>query len=585
MCGIIGYIGKRQAYPILLEGLQRLEYRGYDSAGIATVDDAHGTTTITTHKDKGRVDVLKQYSSVGTMGIGHTRWATHGVPSTVNAHPHLDCSSSIVVTHNGIIENFRELKENLSGHHFRSQTDSEVIAHLIEQHYKGDLHHAVMHIIPMLKGTYGLCVLHKNKRELVVARNGSPIVLGIGSGEQFVASDAAALLPHTKQVIYLDDFETGVVAENGMKIFNKNNQLVTKEIKTVAWDVEMGQKHGYKHFMIKEIHEQAQVVRDSLSIAVDIPLLNQTAEPKVKKLFIVACGTAAYAGLIGKYVIEQVARVPVEFDIASEFRYKNPIIEKGDILLAISQSGETADTLAAVSLAKQKGASTIGIVNVMDSTIARIVDYVIYTRAGPEIGVASTKAFMSQLIVLYKIAEQLSGTALGLEQLPLLVEEVLKKDAAIREIAKKYALVYNFIFIGRNLSYPLALEGALKMKEISYIHAEGYAAGEMKHGPIALVTDDVPCVAIAPRDSVYDKMVSNIEEIRARRGKVIAIASEGDHAIQKYCEDVIFIPRINDVLTPFLAIVPLQLLAYHIADLRNCDIDKPRNLAKSVTVE
>ena len=337
--------------------------------------------------------------------------------------------------------------------------------------------------------------------------------------------------------------------------------------------------------MIKEIHEQARVVRDSLSIQVQLPVVKNGLIKNGLKVFIVACGTAAYAGLVGKYVIEQVARIPVEFDIASEFRYKNPIIGKGDVLLVISQSGETADTLAAVSLAKQKGASTIGIVNVMDSTIARVVDQVMYTRAGPEIGVASTKAFMSQLVVLYKIAEQLSGTSLGLEQLPVLVEEALKKDAAIHEIAKKYALVYNFIFIGRKNSYPLDPLGALQEKEISYIHAEGYAAGEMKHGPIALVTDDVPCVAIAPRDSVYDKMVSNIEEIRARRGKIIAIASDGDHTIQKYCEDVIFIPRVEEILTPFLAIVPLQLLAYHIADLRNCDIDKPRNLAKSVTVE
>ena len=574
MCGIVGYIGDREANDILIKGLEALEYRGYDSAGIAVINQG-----MQLNKVVGRVQKLKGKTLKGGIGIGHTRWATHGKPSVENAHPHLSGDKKIALVHNGIIENFLEIKNSLN-RKFCSETDSEVIVHLIEEHYKGDLRKAVLEACKELEGTYAIAVLHLDEKKIVVARNGSPLIVGVGEGENFIASDVSALVESTKKVIYLDDLEIAEITKDNVKIFDFENKGVKKDVKTVDWDLVLAQKQGYKHFMLKEINEQVEVSQNSLKIAIDYDFKG------IKKIFVTACGTAAYAGLVGKYLIEKTAKIPVEFDIASEFRYKDPLIGKEDLLIVISQSGETADTLAALRIAKEKGAKTLGLINVVESTIAREADNVIYTRAGPEIGVASTKAFISQLVALYLIAQKITGKKFeDLDKIPGLIEKILGKSSEIKEIAKKYFRVYNFLFIGRNLNYPIALEGALKLKEISYIHAEGYASGEMKHGPIALVTDEVPTVAIAPKDDVYSKVISNIQEIKARRGKIIAVATEDDKDIKKHADDVIYIPKINELLTPLLTVVPLQLLAYHIADLRDCDIDKPRNLAKSVTVE
>jgi glucosamine--fructose-6-phosphate aminotransferase (isomerizing) len=575
MCGIIGYVGDREADKILVEGLKALEYRGYDSAGIAVIN-----STMNIFKNKGRVSNLEGVRIKGKIGIGHTRWATHGEPSRHNAHPHLDCSEKIAVVHNGIIENFLELKQRMRRHIFTSETDSEVLAHLIEANYKGDLFDAVTRAIKVVKGAYALCAIHLEKKEIVAARNGSPIVIGVGEGENFVASDVTALAPYTKKMIYLKDFEVARIRKDEIKLYNFERQKVKPEIKISDWDYESAQKKGFKHFMLKEIHEQPDVVKETLNVPIDT---NFNIKGKV---FLVACGTASYAAMVGKYIIEKMSGRHVEVDNASEFRYREPLIGMDDLLIVVSQSGETADTLAALRLAKRKGVKTIAIINVMDSTIAREADNVIYTRAGIEVSVASTKAFLSQLVVLYLIAQKISGKKLvGLQKIPELIRQVLKNDNKIRDIAKKYYKVYNFFYIGRNLNYPIALEGALKLKEISYIHAEGYASGELKHGPISLVTDEIPTIAIAPQDAVYEKMLSNIGEIKARKGKVIAIATHGDKKIKEFCEDVIYIPRTNELLTPLLTVIPLQLFAYHVADCRKCDIDKPRNLAKSVTVE
>ncbi|MBU0535508.1 MAG: glutamine--fructose-6-phosphate transaminase (isomerizing) [Nanoarchaeota archaeon] len=579
MCGIIGYIGSKEAYNILLQGLKRLEYRGYDSAGIGITDSKTGKIVL--NKAVGRVEKLKGKEIKGTIGLGHTRWATHGKPTLENAHPHLDCSGKIAIVHNGIIENYLELKDRLKKKHtFSSETDSEVIAHLISENYKGDLRKAVMESINDLYGTYALCIIHQDKKEIVVARNGSPIVIGLGEKENLVASDVSALVEHTKRVIYLDDLEMAVLKQDSVEIFDKDGKKIEKNIVTIDWDLTQAEKAGFKHFMVKEIHEQPDIIRNTLNL--EMPKIKND----FKRIFIVACGTAWHAGLVGKYILEKHARIPVTVDVASEFRYMDPIIGKGDLFIAISQSGETADTLAALRLAKKKGAKTLGIINVMNSTIARECDDVIYTRAGIEIGVASTKAYISQLIVLYMLAESLSGKEInGLKDLAAKALKTVDLKVKAQEIAKKYFRVYNFLFIGRNINYPTALEGALKLKEISYIHAEGYSAGEMKHGPIALVTDQVPTVAIAPKDSVYSKMVSNMQEIKARNGRIIAIATEGDKDIARYADDIIYIPKTEEILTPVLAVIPLQLLAYSIADMRDCDVDKPRNLAKSVTVE
>jgi glutamine---fructose-6-phosphate transaminase (isomerizing) len=533
-------------------------------------------------KGKGKiaeVDARLDFASLpGSAGIVHSRWSTHGEPSEKNAHPHLSQSGKIAIVHNGIIENYLELKEELKDCEYRSETDSEVIAHLLEKNYSGDLGDALLKTIRQLQGTYAICAIRPGSDGIAVARNGSPLAIGLGEGENFIGSDVSAFVEHTRRVVYLDDFQVALVKEGSVEVFDGKGNPVPVEPRTIDWDVEKAQKQGYKHFMLKEIHEQPQVVRDSISIP--IPEFE-----KPRKIFIVACGTAGYAGLTGKYILEKYTRIPVEVAYASEFRYSGPVIGPEDLFIAISQSGETADTLAALRLAKQKGAKTLGIINVQESTIARESDSVIYTRAGPEIGVASTKAFLSQLVVLYRIAEKLSGARISLSSIPEKIEKILGQSEQIRRVAKKYFKVYNFLYIGRNFNFPIALEGALKLKEISYIHAEGYASGEMKHGPIALVCDEVPTVAIAPRDSVYPKVVSNMQEIRARNGDVIAIATQGDDSIASHATDVLHIPEAEEALYPLLSVVPLQLFAYHIADLRDCDVDKPRNLAKSVTVE
>jgi len=573
MCGIIGYIGKRNATEVLINGLKALEYRGYDSAGIAVIDKE-----MMLKKAVGRVANIENIELKGTLGLGHTRWATHGDPSEKNAHPHLSSSGKIAIVHNGIIENYLELKEVLKECEFKSDTDSEVFAHLFEKNYSGSLKDAVAESLKHIIGTYAVCAIHLDTREIVVARNGSPIVLGVGDGENFIASDVSALIEHTKEVIYLEDFELAVVKEDSITIYDKSGKDIKKQSQKVDWDLEKSQKGGYSHFMLKEINEQPAIVKDSLSIPID-------ADIKANKIFIVACGTALYTGHVGKYIIEKLTRTPVQIENASEFRYMDPIIGKGDLLIVVSQSGETADTLAAIRIAKEKGAKTLGIINVKDSTIAREVDDVIYTRAGPEIGVASTKAVISQLIVFYKMAEKMSGISLDLDTIPDKIQSILDDAEKIKKVAGNYYRVYNFLYIGRCFNYPIALEGALKLKEISYIHAEGYAAGEMKHGPIALVTDEVPTVAIAPDDSVYPKMISNIEEIKARHGDTIVIATEGNEKVKQHATDVIYIPKTEEELYPLLTVVAVQLLAYHIADFRDCDIDKPRNLAKSVTVE
>jgi glucosamine--fructose-6-phosphate aminotransferase (isomerizing) len=573
MCGIIGYTGSRQAYNILVSGLESLEYRGYDSAGIAVCDKL-----LQLHRIVGRVKNLRNTNFSGTVGIAHTRWATHGKPSVENAHPHLSNNGKIAVVHNGIVENYLLLKEELVGVKFKSETDTEVIAHLIQKCYSGDLKDAVLKAINKMQGSYAICVAMEGKDELVFARNGSPLIVGIGNNENFVASDVSAFIEHTKKVIYLNDLELGVITKNSLEVFDNTGRKLSKEVSVIDWDLTKAQKGGYAHFMLKEIMEQPTVIEDTLKVKVDLDF-------SAKKIFIVACGTASYAGLVGKYLIEKVARVPVEWVPASEFRYSDPLIGKNDLLIVISQSGETADTLAALRLAKQKGAKTVGIVNVANSTIARESDNVIYTRAGPEIGVASTKAFVAQLIILYRIVEKMTGKELGLDSIPASIRHILSNHEKIKEISKKYFLMRDFLFIGRNINYPIAIEGSHKLKEISYIHAEAYAAGELKHGAIALISEEVPTVAIAIDSDTKDKLFSNIQEVKARNGKLIAIASEGETTIKNYSDDVFYVPKTDEVLSPLLSIIPLQLMAYYIAGMRECDIDKPRNLAKSVTVE
>lgn len=576
MCGIIGYSGHKEAYPLLLAGLEKLEYRGYDSAGICTSDN----NVLHLHKLKGRVQNLKTKTLPGTKGIAHTRWSTHGKPSDKNAHPFLSQNNQFSVVHNGIIENYLELKEELrqDGIEFTSDTDSEVMVHLVAKHYQGNLKEAVLKTIQRLQGAYAFCVIKNDSDEIIGGRNGSPLVVGLGNNENFLASDVSAIIEHTRKVIYLNDFQIATITPEKVEVYDFQGQPQKADIKEVNWNQEQAQKQGYKHFMLKEIFEQPKVFTDCLNIEVALPT-------KPSQIIIVACGTAHYAGGVGKYVIEQLAKIPVVVEIASEFRYKEPVFPTDSLVIAISQSGETADTLAAVRLAKQRGAKTVGIINVVDSTIAREADSVIYTRAGPEIGVASTKAFLAQLVILYKIAFHLAGKEWKGEEFTPALEHVLRLNEQIRILAQKYYHYQNFLYVGRNLNYPLALEGALKLKEISYIHAEAYPAGELKHGPISLVCEDVPTLAICPQDSVYEKTISNIQEIKARSGKVIAIATKGDDKIGNLVDDVIYVPKVEELFYPFVIAVPLQLFAYHIADVKECDVDKPRNLAKSVTVE
>ncbi len=614
MCGIIGYIGKKQALAIILDGLQTMEYRGYDSAGIALV----ARDSIFFEKAIGKIAMLdakleKKKIPESNLGIGHTRWATHGGVTEENAHPHSDCSNTVWVCHNGIIENYRELKEELitSGHIFRSETDTEVIPHLIEEAKKRNSiitpEEAVRHALLRIRGTYGIVVIDASAPDtLIAARYFSPLVFGVGNGEYVVASDASAVLKSTRSICYLDDGEMAVLKPNEHCVYDLGKNLRReKKLEEVIWSPEQVQKQGYPHFMLKEIFEQPEAIKNSIrgrlipeqglarlgGLTDAVKQLRET-----KGMLINACGTAYFAGRVGEYMLEEYAGIPTEVDIASEFRYRKPVFRYGDVALAISQSGETADTLAAVREAKEKGLLTLGIVNVVGSTIARETDAGVYQHIGPEIGVASTKAFTSQIAVLSLLTLLLGRQrdmslvmgkriAESLTRIPDLMQEVLVQEKQIQAIAEKYNRMHNFFFLGRKYNLPVAYEGALKLKEISYVHAEGYGAGELKHGPIALIEAAFPSFCIVPQDSVYEKMLSNIQEIKARGGPVIAIATAGDRNIDKLADDVIYIPKTLEILTPLLTVIPLQLFAYYFGVLRGYDVDKPRNLAKSVTVE
>jgi glutamine---fructose-6-phosphate transaminase (isomerizing) len=608
MCGIVGYVGRQDSVPILLEGLRRLEYRGYDSAGLAVLNGEGLKVEKTAGKIARLEEQLNTSRPSGTLGIAHTRWATHGVPNTVNAHPHVDCKGRIAVVHNGIIENYATLKTKLAqeGHQFTTETDTEVIAHLIEKFYEGNLEKAVAAAVRLVTGTYGIAVIcTDDPRKIVGARHGSPLVVGICESEYILASDVSAVIRHTNQVVYLDDEEMVVLSPGGIHTTTIREEAVSKKVETIDWDLEMIEKAGFAHFMLKEIFEQPQSIRNTVRGRVlaeegmaRLGGLNMTAAElrSIQRVIITACGTSWHAGLIGEYLIEELARIPVEVEYASEFRYRNPVLIPGTVVLAVSQSGETADTLAAMREAKRKGARVLGVCNVVGSTIARESDGGVYIHAGPEIGVASTKAFTSQvaalaLFTLYlgrlgELSPELGAELVReLEAIPGKIEAILSRADSIREIARAYAHHNNFLYLGRGVNFPVALEGALKLKEISYIHAEGYPAAEMKHGPIALIDDNMPVVFICTQDSAYEKVLSNMEEVRARRGKIIAVASEGDDHVSTKADHVLFIPHTMGPLTPLLAAIPLQLLAYYIAVERGCDVDQPRNLAKSVTVE
>lgn len=608
MCGIIGYVGKEKAVPLLIEGLKRLEYRGYDSAGIAVLENQG----LIYEKCAGKISALeallddKKFDS--TIGIAHTRWATHGEPTDLNAHPHLDCKGNIAVIHNGIIENYRSLRELLDrkGHKFTSDTDTEILAHLIEEYYHGDLMEATQAALSQVEGTYGIAVICKdNPRQIVAARHGSPLVIGTGKGENFVASDVAAILRHTNRVVYLEDREVALVDPESFVVSTVDKTEVTPQIQEISWTLDQIEKGGFPHFMLKEIFEQPATLRNAIRGRLNyeegtsrLNGLNLQYEELhlIDRIILSACGTAWHAALVGEYMIEDAALIPVEVEYASEFRYRSPIINEGTIVLVISQSGETTDTQAALREAKRKGATVLGICNVVGSTIARETDGGVYIHAGPEIGVASTKAFTSQMMVLSLISLLLARMrTMSLERgrqiidavykIPDQVEQILRNDSYIKDIAEKYYQKNNFLYLGRGFNFPVALEGALKLKEISYIHAEGYPAAEMKHGPIALIDENMPAVVIALKDKVHDKVLSNIAEIKARKGKVIAVATEGDEEIADKVDHVIYIPQTIELLTPILSVIPLQLLAYHMAVKRGCNVDQPRNLAKSVTVE
>lgn len=612
MCGIVGYVGPKQAWPIIIKGLKRLEYRGYDSAGIALVNPHE----IKTFKKAGKVSVLEAYAAdkdlSGTVGIGHTRWATHGEPSDRNAHPHSSGNQRLAIVHNGIIENYAILKETLisNGHVFKSDTDTEVLIHLIEdiqEEEQCDLTEAVRLALTQVVGAYAIVIVDKEQPDqLVAARKGSPLVIGVGEGEYIIGSDASPIIEYTQNIIYLKDLEIATITRSGIEIRTVQNEIQTPSIHKLELKLEMLEKGGYEHFMLKEIHEQASTVRDCMRGRIypnegKIQLGGlKDFDEKLKtanRIIIIACGTSWHAGLVGEYLIEEYARIPVEVEYASEFRYRNPIISENDIVMAISQSGETADTLAALEIAKERGATIFGICNVAGSSITRFTDAGVYTHAGPEIGVASTKAFTAQVTVLTLIAfyiaqlkEKIKPDAMKvllteLDSIPDLIKECLKTEDATKYIAQDIKDISNSLYLGRGIGFPIALEGALKLKEISYIHAEGYPAAEMKHGPIALIDEGFPVVVIATKSSSYEKVVSNIQEVKARKGKVIAIVTKGDVDVRKSADFVIEIPDANDAFLPLLATIPLQLLAYHVALLRGCNVDQPRNLAKSVTVE
>jgi len=609
MCGIIGYIGSKEAVPILMSGLKKLEYRGYDSAGIAVLKD----NKIKIVKCKGKVikleNLLEKGAPKGNVGLGHTRWATHGRPNNINAHPHNGCNSEVVVVHNGIIENYKPLKERLisQGHNFVSETDTEVLPHLIESNYQDDLTLAVKESIKEIEGSYAIGVIStRDPGKVVASRCGSPLIIGIGEGEMYIASDIPALLSYTNRVIFLEEKEIATITKDGAEIIDSEGKILQKEVKNIDWDEEMTEKSGYKHFMLKEIFQETMVIRNNLEDRINLSTktleLNDLSLPldkikEIEKISILACGSSYYTALAGKYIFEELTGIPVEVDYSSEFRYRKILLGKKDLTILISQSGETADTIAALRACREAGSYILALTNVRGSTISREADSVMYIKAGPEIGVATTKAFIGQLMCLYllslyfaQVREALNSSEIKkiiseLMKLPQLVEIILLKDPEIIKLSKEFNKYHNFLYLGRGINYPIALEGALKLKEISYIHAEGYPAGEMKHGPIALLEKTFPVVVIVPQDKVYTKVINNIKEVKARDTMVLAIATEGDKEITSIVDKVFYIPKTLDILYPILSVIPLQLFAYHIADRLGCDVDKPRNLAKSVTVE
>jgi len=624
MCGIVGYVGQKRVVPVIIDGLRRLEYRGYDSAGIAVAGNGDG---LQVRRAEGKLrnleEVIRLKPLDGTYGIGHTRWATHGRPTEENAHPHRDCTGKIVVVHNGIIENYLSLKKKLieEGHKFRTETDTEVIAHLVEKNlnpggngHRVALEEAVRKTVQLLTGVFAIAVISSDEpNKIVAARNGPPSVIGLGKNEYFVASDIPAILYHTRDVFFLADGDLAVITPTGVQLSDFDGQPITREVQHITWDPIMAEKGGFKHFMLKEIYEQPRAVRDTTlgrisldsgKVFLDEMDITEDDFRKLEKIYIAACGTSWHAALAGKFMIERLAKLPVEVDYASEFRYRDPLTGPGDLTILITQSGETADTIAAMRESRAKGSKTLGVCNVVGSMIAREANGTIYTHAGPEIGVASTKAFTAQLTALFLFAvylAQVRGTVNAeeskklleeLTRIPAKLEALLTRDEETEDLAKEYHRAHDFLFLGRGIHYPIALEGALKLKEISYIHAEGYPAGEMKHGPNALIDEELPVVILATRDlndpdSVlrYEKTLSNLKEVKARSGTVIAIASEGDEEIREAADHVLFVPAAPELLAPILEVVPCQLLAYHIAVRRGCDVDQPRNLAKSVTVE
>lgn len=608
MCGIVGYIGERQAYPILIEGLKKLEYRGYDSAGVALL--CNGSLELA--KSVGRLAALEekvgQVVPSGCTGIGHTRWATHGRPSDANAHPHSDCSGEFVVIHNGIIENYLPLRNWLQelGHRFCSDTDTEVLAHLAEHFYNGNIGDTMRKIMAHVHGSYGLVLMTSREPEvLVCARKDSPLIIGLGEGENFVASDIPALLKYTRKTYLLNDGELALVTKSAVRVENAQGERLAKQVFHVKWDAVSAEKEGYEHFMRKEIHEQARAVRDTMRGRLtedgqvtlhELGLLPERVRA-LHKIAMVACGTAYHAGLVGKYVFEKLLRIPVEVDIASEFRYREPLLSPDTLVVVISQSGETADTLAALRLAREKGCPVIAVTNVVGSSVSREADHIVYTWAGPEIAVASTKAYTTQLIVLYLLALQLGtwkGTveaseiariAAALQELPAQIDGLLHKEELLKDFSRRLSAWEDAFFIGRGLDWAVALEGSLKLKEISYIHAEAYAAGELKHGTLALITENIPVIALATQPHLYEKMWSNVQEVKARDAQILAITMESEETKIQGADAIFTVPATLPLLAPVLTVIPLQLIAYHTAVLRGCDVDKPRNLAKSVTVE
>ena len=608
MCGIVGYLGNQQAADILVEGLKKLEYRGYDSAGIAVYDGENVDIIKTVGKLKILAEEVESKEPKGVVGIGHTRWATHGKPSTENAHPHWDCTGEFVIVHNGIIENYQPLREELlaEGHKFNSETDTEVLAHLLEKYYDGDLVEAVQKTVSIIRGAYAFVAFTVNEPDrLVAVREDSPLIIGLGESEQFIASDIPALLKHTNKMLILNDGEMADLTREGVRLMSVTGEPIDRDVFTVDWNPEMAEKGGYEHFMLKEIHEQPEAIRRCITGRLNdqeirLEELNFTPEELMNysKIFIVACGTAYHSGLVGKNVIEKLVRIPVEVDIASEFRYRAPLVDETTLVIVVSQSGETLDTLAALREAQKRGAEVVAFTNVMGSTIAREADQVLYLRVGPEIAVASTKAYTAMLMAFYLFAlylgqsrqtiedERLKEMINALKKIPAQIEEIIENtEESIKNFAERFKKHEDAFFIGRSVDYAVSMEGSLKLKEISYIHAEAYAEGELKHGTLALITEDVPVIALATQKSIYEKVLSNIQEVRAREAWVTAVALEGDEEIKKSSDHVMYIPETEELFTSILAIIPLQFLAYYAAKLRGCDVDQPRNLAKSVTVE